>query len=755
MKRKQIRRILALFLTFVLTMGLTGGALAEELPEVPPMASEEAVEEGQEVPETGDTQPEAAAGEGETASAALDSSEICAQIASQLNEEANHLESLTPGEDYAENQGMFRAETEEEAKKVAEEYGATLVSYNHHVAVVDFGRGTAEALRETASLASTRTLVTPNYISHFSDARIEIGPEILDAAGRNTTIAETNSTLENIEATAGSSYSDPYLNYQWFHDTIRDGDAYAEGITGEKVTVAVLDTGISLTHDDLKANIKDSTCVVDGYSSAEDTQGHGSHCSGIVAAVGNNGYGGIGVAPDAGLVAVRIAIGSSIYDSDILAGIETATELGVDVISMSFGGYSSNSYIEEALTKAMDAGIVCVAAAGNEKRDSSSHYPSAYDGVICVGATTYEDNLASYSNYGDDVDVLAPGGSSQNSGFPSDETEAHYNIFSTYYNNTYNAISGTSMACPVVAGVVALMLSANTQLRLDNTRAKVDKVQELIQNTMTTAGGIDSRCSNAGLVQAGDAAAAAEALKWEGGSSSSSYTLVDQGGFYGRSLKGYICKGKSIKLALGDASGNAKSSEMKKLIKSSVWTSNSTFLTVKNGKVTCSKTATAGSSGKITVTVGTQTLSYTFTIIEPVFKFAYLSTKYKYKKGRAVSATPVLESSKKAKTSQYSTVNLTSPYGLLNGRVGLVYTGNKKQGYTAYSASTQFRYKIMIPKGQLKNVLVNSYQANGDPASVTFMVPGSYSVKYKALDGSNQCFTMKVRVYDNEDEIPI
>jgi len=193
----------------------------------------------------------------------------------------------------------------------------------------------------------------------------------------------------------------------------------------------------------------------------EDDNGHGTHCAGTVAGIDND-IGVIGVAPDVGLYIMKVLNrrGSGSYE-DIAAGIITATDGpdgtpgtndDADVISMSLSGPSSTVDLENAVNYALSYNVVIVAATGNDGNDYPQ-YPAAYPGVIGVGATDANDNIASFSNRGEDI--FAPG----------------VYVFSTYLEGNYATMSGTSMATPHVAGVVALAWAAHpsftgTQIRL-------------------------------------------------------------------------------------------------------------------------------------------------------------------------------------------------------------------------------------------------------------------------------------------------
>jgi subtilisin family serine protease len=251
----------------------------------------------------------------------------------------------------------------------------------------------------------------------------------------------------------------------------------AEGLAnnGLGVTVAVIDTGIDLTHLDLATNIlgKGKSCVP-RVASAKDDNGHGTHVAGTIAAA-DNSIGAIGVAPQAKLVPVKVLdkTGSG-STSSVICGIDwvtaNASTLKIKVANMSLGGgglsdnncgYTNGDLMHQAICKSRDAGVTYVVAAGNEGVDASNSVPAAYDDAVITvsalvdtdgkfggygGLTSYgtDDTFASFSNYGTVVDLGAPG----------------VNIYSTWKGGAYNTISGTSMATPHVSGAAALYLSA-------------------------------------------------------------------------------------------------------------------------------------------------------------------------------------------------------------------------------------------------------------------------------------------------------
>ncbi|PKM78866.1 MAG: hypothetical protein CVU88_08760, partial [Firmicutes bacterium HGW-Firmicutes-13] len=204
--------------------------------------------------------------------------------------------------------------------------------------------------------------------------------------------------------------------------------------------VAILDTGIDLDHPDLHVAGGENFSLGKSY---DDKNGHGTHVAGIVAAL-DNGAGVIGVAPGANLYAVKVLNNAgSGWWSDLIAGLQWCVDNGMEVANMSLGATSAPPDVLDACDAADNAGLLLVAAAGNEY-GGDVIYPAAYDSVIAVSATNSSDELASFSSVGPEVELAAPG----------------VNIYSTYKDGSYTTMSGTSMASPHVAGTAALVIAA-------------------------------------------------------------------------------------------------------------------------------------------------------------------------------------------------------------------------------------------------------------------------------------------------------
>jgi subtilisin len=293
----------------------------------------------------------------------------------------------------------------------------------------------------------------------------ELPPQAIDALSKNPKIA----------------FIEPDGQAQILADEIPWGiaridatGAHSIGVTGNGIRVAVLDTGIDYNHPDLKANYLGGYDFVNADNDPMDDNSHGTHVAGTVAAL-SNGIGVLGAAPQTGLYAVKVAdsSGSCSY-SNIIAGINWAVNNNANVITMSLGGTSSSSTLQNACNNAYSKGVVLVGAAGNS--GGAVIYPAAYDSVIAVSATDSTDTKTSWSCYGPQVELAAPGSS----------------IRSTLPGGLYGYKSGTSMATPHVTGAVALLMSTDVAGTVHdaNKNGKWDpaEVRSRLQSTATDLG---------------------------------------------------------------------------------------------------------------------------------------------------------------------------------------------------------------------------------------------------------------------------
>jgi subtilisin family serine protease len=288
-------------------------------------------------------------------------------------------------------------------------------------------------------------------------------------------------------ANSRASADDPVFTQglQWGLQRIGATGAWDRN-TGAGVTIAVIDSGIDLQHEDLVDKLAGQVSCIGSRGdpgacngSAQDDNGHGTHVSGIALAATNNGRGIAGVAPEARLLAVRVlendctstGCTASGTAADVSAGILWAVEHGADVINLSLGGGSLQSALGCAFCDAIDyawsKGSIAVIAAGND-----SVLPSGFgdEPAVVVTATTRDDERASYSNASSGIlrvarwPVAAPGGEAETDPSDCGTGGSPKGVLSTYWapgqSNQYACLAGTSMAAPHVAGSLAVLLSA-------------------------------------------------------------------------------------------------------------------------------------------------------------------------------------------------------------------------------------------------------------------------------------------------------
>ncbi len=295
--------------------------------------------------------------------------------------------------------------------------------------------------------------------------------------------------------------NDPLLTPEgvWGMFKIEATEAWKLSKGTEQVLVADIDTGVDYTHEDLKANIwtNPDTSAADQHSydfankdaDPMDDHSHGTHTTGSIGARGNNSIGLAGVSPYLKVIAIKFISGEgSGTTADAILSIDYAVAKGARILSNSWGGPAegdeSDKALEEAIIRAGQKDVLFVAAAGNDgtNNDSVPMFPAAYsaENILSVASSNSSDNLSFFSNYGiKTVDVAAPGS----------------NINSTVPGNKYLKNSGTSMACPHVAGLAALLLSINSKL-------SAAQLKSIIMETVDPISSMSAKVVSGGRINA-------------------------------------------------------------------------------------------------------------------------------------------------------------------------------------------------------------------------------------------------------------
>ena len=261
--------------------------------------------------------------------------------------------------------------------------------------------------------------------------------------------AEPNHTLK-----AFYTPNDPFFAYQYGPQKVQAPDAWDVTTSNGNIKIAIIDTGVQLNHPELAIKLWPGYNFVEGNLNPNDGNGHGTHVAGIAGALTENSLGIAGIAPSASIIPVRALDNSGNGTlSNIANAITYSTNAGAKVINLSLGSSQGSITLENAINYAWNQGVVIVAAAGNEASNTLT-YPAAYQNVIAVASTDINDQKSDFSNYGTWVEVSAPGST----------------ILSTYTGSYYAYLSGTSMACPHVAGLAALLAAqGKNNVQIKNT----------------------------------------------------------------------------------------------------------------------------------------------------------------------------------------------------------------------------------------------------------------------------------------------
>jgi subtilisin family serine protease len=355
----------------------------------------------------------------------------------------------------------------------------------------DLDNATAQSVAAQYAAMSNVEYAEPNYEIKLDDPIQKVDPR--DGFYRESTANQPN---------------DPLFNEQWaLNNSGADGGAERADLDAlkawettkgsDEVVVAVLDSGVDYNHVDLMSNMWTRPANVPSYADDElgefndingydanaeirdpmDDNGHGTHCAGIIGAEGDNSEGIAGINWKVKIMPLKfLGRGGFGSTNDAIEAINYAIDrkkngVNVRVISASWGSTSRSKALEDTVRAAGDAGILFVAAAGNDGSDNDRrpHYPSNYDlpNVISVAALDRTDHLASFSNFGvKSVHVAAPGKA----------------IVSTWLGNDYREASGTSMATPYVSGVAALIIASEPRISMKNLRDRIIKTTDKLDS---------------------------------------------------------------------------------------------------------------------------------------------------------------------------------------------------------------------------------------------------------------------------------
>lgn len=371
----------------------------------------------------------------------------------------------------------------------------------------------------------TSTSIFPCMYTLKYDTQQSYDLAISDLAAQTNTFSYV---APNKMVNAHGMTNDPYLSGNsgmklpdddmWYANIIHAPQAW-DISTGQNITVAVIDSGVDFSHPDApnrhtnSAEIPDNGVDDDGNGYIDDTSGwnfvdntpyqvddsgHGTHVAGIIAAKGNNAMGIVGVAYNANILALKVLDSDGSGGEDAVArAILYAVRQGARVINISLGGRGDSFIIHNALKEAVDRGVVIVDSSGNDHQNAEEFFPAKYRESITVGSVKSNGlTLSDFSNYGDVVDVVAGGGGHPNLAATHSSNVNVLSLMSsllvtsmqgsTYVvqdssGGHYLRKYGTSMASPAVAGIVALILSANPQLTYD-------QVKYILQETATDLG---------------------------------------------------------------------------------------------------------------------------------------------------------------------------------------------------------------------------------------------------------------------------
>jgi serine protease len=359
--------------------------------------------------------------------------------------------------------------------------------------IVKFKDGVNKQQTTTALADLGTSLISTNTQIGINEIRIPAGKTVEEMVAAFSSRSDVEYAEPNYIAHAFMTPNDPYYSYQWHMPQINMPAAWDQSTGIPGVVVAVIDCGVAYETYGAYTQAPDlaGTHFVAGYdyvnndSHPNDDCAHGTHVTGTIAQTTNNSLGVAGIAFNCSIMPIKVldASGNGTYTA-IVNGITYAADHGAEVINMSLGGASGSTALQNAVIYAYNAGVTIVCAAGNAGT-SAAQYPAAYTQCISVSAVRYDRTYPSYSSYGSTIDICAPGGDvsvDQNAdGYPDGVLQQTHNG-TNYGTFGYYFYDGTSMACPHVAGVAALLISkAGGSMTPDAVRAA-------LQNSATDLG---------------------------------------------------------------------------------------------------------------------------------------------------------------------------------------------------------------------------------------------------------------------------
>jgi len=348
--------------------------------------------------------------------------------------------------------------------------------------VVEFRAGVDRMAQAALERANNATVVGTVTDLGVTVLRVPAGAEqrvvaALQHSGK-AVYAERDGSVSASDVTP----NDPYWPQQWGSSLIKAPAAWAVTTGNSNVTLAVLDSGLNGSLSEFAGRVVPGYNFVANNTNTSDDNSHGTAVTGIAAGAGNNGTNTAGMCWSCSIMPVKVLDSSGNgTDSGVASGVTWAVDHGARVLNLSLSGAASSTTMAHAIAYAIGKGVVVIAAAGNNSSSALS-YPAAYDGVLSVAGSDQYDRLYSWSEYGSWVKVAAPG-----------------NNYSTWPSGNVYLFGGTSSATPVVAGLAALMLSANPALQSADVVNAIESTTDALQAGSVAYGRVNAAAALAAV----------------------------------------------------------------------------------------------------------------------------------------------------------------------------------------------------------------------------------------------------------------